>query len=60
MTCLHNFVMIEKNYGENKIQGYKTFWYIEEVSENILQYQVLENIRSKAGVLKYIIMEIPL
>ena len=60
MTHSHNFDMIEKNYEENEIQGYKRFWYIEEVSENILQYQVSKNIRSKAGVLKYIIMEIPL
>ena len=33
---------------------------LEEVSENKLQDQVSENIHSKAGVVKYIIMEIPL
>ena len=33
---------------------------VEEVSEDILQEQVWENIHSKAGVLKYILMEIPL
>ena len=34
--------------------------YIEEVSMNILQDQVSLNIHSKAGVFKYITMEIPL
>ena len=33
---------------------------VEEVSENIVQDQVSENIHSKADVLKYIKMEIPL
>ena len=33
---------------------------LEEVPMNILQYQVSLNIHSKAGVFKYIIMEIPL
>ena len=34
--------------------------HVEEVSENILQDQVSENIHSKAGVFKYILIEIPL
>ena len=32
----------------------------EEVSENILEDPVSENIHSKAGFFKYIVMEIPL
>ena len=44
--------------------GVKVLWIyfhkVEEVSEIIFQDELLENIHSKAGVFKYIILEIPL
>ena len=44
--------------GQNKYQCKSNV--LEEVLEIILQDQVSENVHSKAGVFKYIIMKIPL